>query len=497
MLAQLLAETPIIRVDGDIAIEITGIATDSRSLRPGEVFVACPGQRTDGRRFIEAAIAAGAAAVICEPPAPSDLTVPLILVPDAHLAVADLASAFYGHPSRQLGLIGVTGTDGKTTTTHLIAAILNAAGLQTGLLSTVALGDGRSVQRNRTAHTTPPAPVVQRTLAQLRDAGAQVAVLEVSSHALALHRVHRCLFDCAVFTNLDPEHLDFHRTLENYRAAKARLFTMLGVDAPKRWGRLGVVNRDDPSAAAMRAASPAPCIDFGLSPGAGVYAEIIRDDLNGTIFRAVTPLGVATIQTTLPGRHNVQNWLAAIAAATHFGATLEHVQQAAATFHGVPGRLEPVQCGQPFQVFVDFAHTPQALATTLGMLRRHVAGRLIVLFGQAGHRDRGNRRRMAAAVAANADLAVITSDDPYDEDPQAIVDDLAGLLTEIGWSEERQFWRIVDRRAAIAWALQLARSGDCVLLAGRGPEEETVIAGRRIPLVDAAVARAVLTGRAA
>lgn len=505
MLAKLLSETPLLSTRGNLSIDVTGISTDSRVIAAGEIFVACPGQRTDGRRFIQRAIAAGAGAVVCEPPEsapqaeplPVPPEVPLIVVPDARRAAADLAASFYDHPSRRLGLIGVTGTDGKTTTTHLIAAILRAAGIRAGLISTVSVNVGGENERNRTAQTTPEATVIQRSLARMRDAGVQAAVLEVSSHALVTGRVHGCVFDCAVFTNLDPEHLDFHGTLVNYRAAKAKLFAQLDHGPAKPWGRLAVVNRDDPSSQAMRAACSVPCVEFGLSPGAAIRAEILRDGLDGTTVRVHTPDGAATIRTALAGRHNVLNWLGAIGAARHFGVTLDDVARAAADFTGVPGRLEPVRCGQPFQVFVDFAHTPQALATTADLLRRHRTGRLIILFGQAGRRDHRNRSRMAEAVAERADLAIITSDDPYDEDPQSIVDGLAATFEQAGWREKQRFWKIVDRRAAITFAMELARPGDCVLLAGRGPEEETIIGADKVPLIDAEVARAALAHRSA
>jgi len=497
VLAELIAETSTLSTTGNLSLEISGIAGDSRSVTPGDVFVACPGHHTDGRQYIDQAVAAGAAAVVCEPPEPTSLAVPLIVVPDARRAVAELSAAWYGHPSRHVGIVGVTGTDGKTTTTHLVDAILNAAGIRSGLISTVAMSSGGPAERNRTAQTTPEAPVIQRLLAQMRARGVKVAALEVSSHALETGRVLGCTFDCAVFTNLDPEHLDFHGTLVNYRAAKAKLFAQLDRGPAKPWGRLAVVNRDDPHSAAMRSACSTPCVEFGMSSEAAVHAQILRSALTSTTFRLHTPEGDATVETRLAGRHNVLNWLGAIAAARHFGATLDDVCRAAQEFGGVPGRLEAVSCGQRFQVFVDFAHTPQALATTAELLRRHTTGRLIVLFGQAGHRDLRNRGRMARAVAERADLAIVTSDDPYDEDPQLIVDELARTLRQCGWQEQRQFWRIVDRPAAIEFAIALARPGDCVLLAGRGPEDETTIGGEKVHLDDAEVARAALSRPAA
>jgi UDP-N-acetylmuramoyl-L-alanyl-D-glutamate--2,6-diaminopimelate ligase len=489
----MFSQTRILATSGDLSIRIGGITADSRSVRPGDLFVARPGAKTDGRRYLDQAVAAGAVAVVCEPPMPEGVTVPVVLVPSASRALAELASAFYGHPARQLALVGVTGTDGKTTTTHLTAAILNAAGLKTGLMSTVALHRGRGNERNPTANTTPEAPVIQRSLAEMRAAGYRAVALEVSSHALVTDRVHGCVFDCAVFTNLDPEHLDFHKTIANYRAAKARLFAMLDHGPAKPWGRRAVVNRDDPHSVAMRAATSVPCVDFGFSPEATIRGEVVRLGLDGTRFRVRSPEGGATIQTQLCGRYNVLNWLGAIAAARHFGATLADVQRAAESFSGVPGRLERVQLGQPFHVFVDFAHTPQALAATLDFLRQHVAGRLIVLFGQAGHRDTHNRARMADAVARRADFAIVTTDDPYDEDPRGICADLATGLRHAGWREDADYWTILDRREAIHHAIGLARRGDCVLLAGRGPEDVMVVGRDRLSIDDREVAREALS----
>lgn len=493
VLQQLIAQTSVLQTTGNLDLPVNGLTADSRSVRPGDVFVARPGTKTDGRLYVDQAVAAGAAAVVCEAPAPEGLTIPVIVVPSASRALAELASAYYGHPSRHLALVGVTGTDGKTTTTHLTAAILNEAGLKTGLMSTVALDRGQGSERNPTSNTTPESLVIQRSLAEMRRAGFKAAAVEVSSHALVTDRVHGCVFDCAVFTNLDPEHLDFHKTIANYRAAKARLFEQLGRGPAKPWGRLGVVNRDDPSSAAMRAACSVPCIDYGTSPGATVRGDVVHLGLDGTRFRVRTPEGIATIHTHLCGRYNVSNWLGAIAAARHFGATLDDVKRAAENFNGVPGRLEPVRCGQPFHVFVDFAHTPQALSATLEFLRRYVTGRLIVVFGQAGHRDTHNRSRMAEAVARSADLAIVTTDDPYEEDPRSICADLAGGLGATGWRENSDFWTILDRRDAIEFAIGQARRGDCVLLAGRGPEDVMVVGKNRVAINDGEVARDVLT----
>lgn len=497
MLRNLLAETTVLQSEGNLDIEITGISTDSRAIASGNLFVACRGQKSDGRSFTTQAIANGAVAIVCEPPFNLELSVPRVYVPDARRALAEIAAAFYGHPSRTLGLIGVTGTDGKTSTTHMSAAILRSAGLKVGHVSTVAMDWGDGADPNRTANTTPDSRIIQSSLARMRDAGVQVVVLEVSSHALVTHRVHRCAFDCAIFTNLAPEHLDFHGTLDNYREAKARLFAMLDANNGKAWPKLGVVHGDDPSAFAMRGACTVRCRDFGFGAANAVSAEVLRDDLTGTTFQVRSEEGQAIIRSRVPGRYNVLNWLGAYTAARNFGATLDDLRRTANEFVGVPGRLEPLRYGQPFDVFVDFAHTPQGLATALDTLRASSHGKLIALFGQAGGRDTGNRTRMAEAVAGRADYTVLTTDDPYDEDPQSILDDLATAMRTLGRVEGRDFWAILDRRDAIAHAIGLASPGDCVLLAGRGPEEIQVIGNRRIALNDSEVARSCIAGRTA
>jgi len=471
VLRNLLAETTTLHCEGNLECEVTGLSADSRAIASGNLFVACRGQKSDGRSFSRQAIANGAVAIVCEPPFDLDVSVPRVYVPDARRALAELAAAFYEHPSRNLGLIGVTGTDGKTSTTHMTAAILRAAGCKVGHMSTVAMDWGDGADTNRTANTTPDARIIQSSLARMRDAGVQFVVLEVSSHALVSHRVHRCAFDSAIFTNLAPEHLDFHGTLDNYREAKSRLFSMLDPRNGKSWPKLGVVHGDDPSADAMRAACAVTCRDFGFGATNAVSAEILNDDLTGTTFRVRADEGSAIVRSRVPGRYNVLNWLGAYTAARNFGATLDDLRRAADEFVGVPGRLEPLRCGQPFDVFVDFAHTPQGLATALDTLRRASSGKVIALFGQAGHRDTGNRVRMAEAVAARADYTILTTDDPYDEDPQSILDDLADAMRSLGRVEGRDFWAILERRDAIAHAIGLAGRGDCVLLAGRGPEE--------------------------
>lgn len=470
---------------------ITGITDDSRAVRPGDLFVALRGRAHDGHAFLAQAVAAGAAAVVCEQAPPADLGVPVVVVPDSHNALGRLAAAFYGHPSRRLKLIGVTGTDGKSTTVTLTAAALRLAGLRTAHLTTVDEHDGVSSRANAAGFTTPPAMAVQRFLRAAADNGCAAAVLEVSSHALATGRVAGCEFDVAVLTNLAPEHLDYHGTLETYRADKARLFRMLAEPRTKSGVPTGVVNADDAHAGYFLGLAPRS-VTFGLGPGATVRAEQVRPTPQGTGFLLRTPAGDATVGSRLLGRFNVYNWLAAAAAALAAGAGLRAIVEAAARTPAPPGRLERLKAGTPFDVFVDFAHTPQGLAAALDALRAFTRGRLIAVFGHAGRRDPAHRRGLLQAARGRADTVVLTMDDPYDEDPAAILAQMRDAALDLGFAEGRDLHCALDRRAAFAAAFALAAPGDTVLLAGRGHETHIPLDGTRLPFHDPTVARELL-----
>lgn len=519
--AELVAETPGARlVQGDAATVVRGLSHDSRRVRPGDLFVAVPGQRVDGRRFVPDALARGAVAVAAEGPVDAPPEVAVVRVAAARPALADLASAFYGHPSRKLTLVGVTGTDGKTTTTQLICAVLEARGLVTGWLTTVDVKIGTERFANPFDHTTPEAPAVQAALARMVAAGVEVAVLETSSHALALDRVRGCAFRLAVFTNLSPEHLNFHGTMERYRADKAKLFRFPTLE-------VAVLNADDPASEHFARVTPARVVTYALDQEADFRAEEVQLGPDGAAFTIVrrpgpplplvggtapghpgatpvapgnppagagAPLGPAraAVRTRLLGRFNVANWLAASAAAVALGATLEDVVRAAAEQPPVRGRMELVELGQPFRVVVDFCHTPQALATALDALRPETAGRLLLAFGQAGGRDPGNRPAMGRIAAGKADFFVLTADDPLDEDPAGIARAIARGAEAAGAVEGRDFVIELDRRAAIRLLLARARPGDTVLLAGKGHEQRQLIGGARLPWSDAGVAAELL-----
>jgi len=489
---ELLRATGVVAVRGQPPPLVGGIAFDSRRVKPGDLFVALPGLRTDGARFIPEALARGAVGVVVGAGVPAEAPF-VVEVPDPRAALADLSAAFFGHPSRRLQVVGVTGTDGKTTTCHLIGALLRAAGYRTAILTTVYASLGTEEVFNPFGHTTPEAPDLQAWLAAAAESGHTHAVVEVSSHALALHRVRGVEFDGAVFTNLTPEHLEFHRTFEAYRAAKGSLFA--GLEPGAKGGRkFGVVNADDPNADYFCRVCRAPVIHYGLGrPDLTVWGRVLELRPDGSRFE----VGLADgrryeLATRLPGRFNVYNWLAAIGAVYGLGVDLGFLPDAAPKIGPVPGRLTEVALGQPFRVVVDFAHTPAALEAVLSALREQGPNRVGVVVGHAGGRDPNNRPRLAEAAGRHADFVVITTDDPYEEDPAEIAAVMASALEALGRRRGRDFEVILDRREAIRRALAWAAPGDLVLVAGRGHEQHIPFGDRRIPFDDAAVVRELL-----
>jgi UDP-N-acetylmuramoyl-L-alanyl-D-glutamate--2,6-diaminopimelate ligase len=461
--ATLLAAAPAARlVHGAASTVVLGVTQDSRQVAAGDLFVALQGLERNGLDFAPQALARGAAAVVAV---------------QSRASLADLAAAFYDHPSRDLPVVGITGTDGKTSTTHLLSSILEARGLRTGWLTTVNTRIGEDVRPNAVDHTTPEAPVVQRALAEMRAARVDVAILETSSHALELERVRGVDYRVGVFTNLSPEHINFHGTFDAYRAAKVRLFEGLPT------GGLAVLNADDPSADVFRAATPARVLTYALNARADLRAENVRLSPRGTTF----VLCDTRVGSRLIGRFNVANWLAAFGAATFFGATLDDLSRAAARTEPVPGRMNLVERGQPFAVVVDFAHTPQALAKALDTVRALGARRVLLVFGLAGGRDAANRPVMGALASRAADYFVISMDDPGHEDPAAIAAEIAR-----GAAPATNFEIELDRRAALRRVFELAEPGDAVLLAGKGHERRMVVGDERRPWNDALAAGEVL-----
>lgn len=491
-LAELAALVPGAHFAAGSNVEVGRVTFDSRRVQPGDLFVAVRGAVHDGADFIAQAAAGGAMAIAAEAEVPLPPGLGLVTVPNARRAVGELAAALLDYPSEHLRLIGVTGTDGKTTSCRFIAAVLTAAGRKVGWLTTVDVGMGDQIAPNPHERTTPEASVLQELLARFVAGGVEDAIVEVSSHALALDRVAGCTFDAAVFTNLAPEHLDFHGTLDAYRAAKARLFEMLGEPTSKRWSRMGVVNVDDPSSVAMATSSPAGIVSYGIDNPADVTAIRLELRADYSRFTLVTPIGEARVTTRLIGRHNIANWLAASALALAWGIDLEVIADAAETVELPLGRLQPLAVGQPFQVIIDFAHTPQAMTATLDLLRATTPGRLYLLFGMAGHRDAQNRPMMGSIAAAKTDFFIISTDDPEDEDPMAIADAIEAGARAGGAEKGRDYVVELNRRAGIEEVLRRARPGDTVVLAGKGHEQRMLLASGPHPWSDEREAVAAL-----
>jgi UDP-N-acetylmuramoyl-L-alanyl-D-glutamate--2,6-diaminopimelate ligase len=476
--------------------DASAVCHDSRATKPGSVFVAIHGLSVDGNAYIPNAIDAGARFVVVQEDAyeswqryiNEDVT--FVAVPDTRVALAEAAAAFYGYPARTMGTIGVTGTDGKTTTTHLISHILNATGNPAGHLSSVEFAAGGAAEVNASHMTTLEATDVQRLLARIKSAGARFAAIEASSIGLDMHRVDQCEFDVGVFTNLSPDHLDYHGSMSEYRDAKAILFRMLGESAEKGFGKAAILNADDSVANDLRAVTVVPVITYGVAQRADMTGHEIAADGFGTTFVAKMFGESVAARTNLLGDYNVSNALAAAATAVSQGVGFAAALQALESFAGVPGRMELIDAGQPFRVVVDIASTEQSMRNVLRMLRPVTTGRIIVVFGAAGERDVGRRRGLARAVSEAADYAVITNEDPRSEDPERIIDEIASAFRNLGFS--RRFESELDRRLAIDIAFHRAEPGDTVLLAGKGTEQSIVIANTHWPWDERRIARELL-----
>ena len=467
-------------------LDVRAIAYDSRQVQPGDVFVALKGARTTGTAFVTDALARGAVAVVADVPAPSGVSVPWIRVADARHSMASLAAEFYGHPSRSMAVVGITGTNGKTTTAYLLRAVFEAAGKKCGLLGTVSysLGD-RELPASR---TTPEAPDVQRMLRQMVDAGCAACVMEVSSHALALRRVDDTTFAAAVFTNLTRDHLDFHGDMESYFSAKKRLFEMLPSTAPS------AINLDDPRGDLLGGVVTRP-VTYAITRPADVTPGPLSLTFRGLAFDARTPKGNVHVASRLVGRPNVSNILAAVATATALDIPIAAIERGLANLGGVPGRFELVS-GETDDVMVviDYAHTDDALRNLLETARPLAQGRIITMFGCGGDRDRTKRPLMGAVAARLSDVLVITSDNPRSEDPLRIIEEIKRGLPATSDRETATFV-IVDREEAIAFAIAHARPGDLVLLAGKGHEKVQIIGGKELPFDEAEIARRALERR--
>jgi UDP-N-acetylmuramoyl-L-alanyl-D-glutamate--2,6-diaminopimelate ligase len=474
--------------------QISSVTADSRQVAPGALFVAMGGGSADGHKYIPDAIAKGAVAVVGEQPL-GELAVPYIRVENARRSLAHLAAAFYDHPARKLTMIGITGTDGKTTTSNLLYQILLAAGFKTGMISTVNAVIGDEVLDTGFHVTTPDAPDVQRYLARMVEAGLTHVVLETTSHGWAQYRVDACEFDIGVVTNITHEHLDYHGSYENYRAAKARLFTSLAETLPKLHGNiyLGVLNRDDQSYPYLANATNVRQACYGLSPDADVRAKDISYDPAGIRFMAVDGDFSVEVRSSLVGSFNVSNCLAALTAAVvGLGIDPQVAADGIASLRGVPGRMERIDLGQAFTAIVDFAHTPNALKVALEAVRPMTKGRVIAVFGSAGLRDKEKRRMMAEVSAQLADVSILTAEDPRTESLDEILDEMVAGARSKGAVEEKTFWQVKDRGEAIRFALKMAQPGDVVISCGKGHEQSMCFGTQEYPWDDRTAMRAAL-----
>ncbi len=489
----LIKDLEIVKLTLLNGIEIEGISADSQTVKEGYLFVALRGSKLDGHNFIQEAIVKGAAAVVCEEDFTDGRRVAKIVVKDTRKALAGLAAKFYGQPGKNIKLIGVTGTNGKTTVCFLLREILKYAGKPTGLLGTISYNIGERIIPS--VLTTPDPPTLHRCLAEMVDEKLEYAVLEVSSHSLIQRRRDGLHFKTAIFTNIRQDHLDYHRTMAEYLEAKSLLFKGLAQDA------LAIVNRDSPASEKIICSTRAKILTYGLNEAADVRAAHPKFSLEGSEFILSCPqelLGGKTpvsqevfkLSSGLIGRHNVSNILAAAAAALSEGIDLGIIKKALKNFAGVPGRLEKINCGQEFTVFVDYAHTPEALENILSTLREFLTkGRLILVFGCGGDRDSSKRPLMGRVATELSDYTVITSDNPRTEEPLKIVKDI-----EKGIGTGSKNYRIVlDRFEAIRQGLEIASKGDIVVIAGKGHETYQLLKDVTIPFDDRDVVKKILS----
>jgi UDP-N-acetylmuramoyl-L-alanyl-D-glutamate--2,6-diaminopimelate ligase len=469
---------------GDESVEISALTCDSRTVLPGTLFFALRGATIDGHRFIQAAVEAGAAAIVLEDDrcAPDGIT--WIQVPDGRAAMAVMAAEFYGNPTLKLPLVGITGTNGKTTTTYLIEAILAAAGRPAAVLGTISYRFGSACIA--ASHTTPESTELQAAFRRFVDAGARAFVMEVSSHALEQKRVDGSHFDVGIFSNLTRDHLDYHTTMESYLEAKQRLFSELlrpTADKPKR---RAVINMDDPAGALIARTAACPVISYGIDYQGDVQAVGVTSSVGGLSGTLVTPRGAITFRSRLPGRFNLSNILAAAAAGVALDLPLESIKAGIEGHATVPGRMERVDNKRGVTLLVDYAHTGDALENVLTTLKELATARIITVFGCGGDRDPGKRPVMGRTAARMSDLAIVTSDNPRTEDPAAILAQIRAGITPLGIREyapeqlssgfsEQGFVMRENRREAIRLAVRLARPGDIVLLAGKGHEDYQII----------------------
>ncbi|MBP2653097.1 MAG: murE 2 [Firmicutes bacterium] len=486
---EIAAYLPRAEIKGEIEQLITTITPDSRSVGPGALFVALSGSKVDGHDYVDAACRQGAIAVLVEKEVTVGPNVTVIKVTDTRAAMQLVAPYFFDYPSRKLRLIGITGTNGKTTTTHLVRAILMRASFRTGLIGTIHnLIDQRVLP---VKNTTPDVIDLQSLFADMVAEGVEYAIMEVSSHALALGRVSGCEFDVGAFTNLTRDHLDFHGTFDNYCKAKAALFQSLGADGSIKANKTAVVNVDDPAGETMLKSCNCRTISYGVERQADLMAQDINIRSDGAAFSIKGSFGIMPLNLKLTGVFNVYNVLAAVGIALAEGVTPDVIKAALEEFESVPGRFELVEAGQPFAVIVDYAHTPDGLENILKTARQIADNRIIVVFGCGGDRDRTKRPIMGKLAMDYGDVVIATSDNPRSEDPVSILREIETGLKE-GMTNDKSYKIIVERRDAIAHALGIANKGDVVIIAGKGHETYQILGDKTINFDDREIARQII-----
>ncbi|MFH1675285.1 MAG: UDP-N-acetylmuramoyl-L-alanyl-D-glutamate--2,6-diaminopimelate ligase [Pseudomonadota bacterium] len=485
-------------ISGAADPEIKSIHYDSREVRPEGLFVAIRGLQTDGHKYIDDAIQKGAKAVVVENGWTGACDCPVIRMPNSRVALSHIGATFYGNPSADLWIVGITGTNGKTTTSYLTEAILTAAGFNVGVIGTVNYRFNGKVYPN--PMTTPEALDTQKLLREMVQNGVTHVVMEVSSHGLDLHRVDHCWFDVGVFTNLSQEHLDYHKSMEAYFECKKRLFVELLARGPKRNKAVAVINWDDSRGKLIARELTLPCLYVGYSPGSMIWAENIKTTSECTSGIIRMPKGMLSFQSHLVGRYNVYNILAATGVSAALDIPLDSIKRGISQEHRVPGRLEPVENDLGITILVDYAHTPDALEHVLSALRELTTGKLVTIFGCGGDRDRKKRPLMGEVVGRLSDLAVVTSDNPRTESPDAIIESIMAGIKPVRTKEYRisdlqngfdepGYIVIPDRKSAIREGIRAARSQDTVLIAGKGHETYQIIGKGSLPFDDRQVAK--------
>ncbi len=471
-LKKLLSALPSKQARGDLDVKIKKMEYDSRQVKLGDLFVALKGFSDDGHKYVHSAVRSGAVAVVVEKDGDYRSRAQVV-VPDAREALALMSSQFYGHPSRKLTLVGITGTNGKTTISYLIRSVLQQAGKKVGLIGTIA--SWMDEEKTKSVNTTPESLDLQRMFRQMLQQKISTAVMEVSSHALALHRVDGTQFDVAVFTNLSHEHLDFHQTMDVYRSAKGLLFTKL-----KEKDSSAVINMDDPNWRYFSQQVDTRCLTYSLNdPHADFFTTNFICTAEKSIIDISTPSGELKLEFKLIGESNIYNALASVATGFALGVDPQTVKAGLEALPGVPGRMERIQAGQDFNVWIDYAHTPYAFERLLKTARKLTRGRLLFLFGCGGDRDQGKRPLMGKVAAELADLVFLTEDNPRGEDPEAIVQQIMH-----GIQEKDKVRVVIDRKEGIRQALETAKAGDTLILAGKGHEDYQVIGDRKIHFSD-------------